>query len=174
MPEHTPLIPYSTMLKENSKKWKTDERKVMNWNYCAADDFYIDPLGVRFVFNAYRERKDKDGFVRYLKEYRAEKYNENQDVVPDALTKSGRVRIILVNQELEYFKAKQKRLLSSKETASIYARRKIDVETVFGQMKAYLKFNRFMLRGIDKVRKETGIIIMALNMHKLAVRAKNT
>ena len=174
LPEHTPLIPYSTMLKENSKKWKTDERKVMNWNYCAADDFYIDPLGVRFVFNAYRERKDKDGFVRYLKEYRAEKYNENQDVVPDALTKSGRVRIILVNQELEYFKAKQKRLLSSKETASIYARRKIDVETVFGQMKAYLNFNRFMLRGIDKVRKETGIIIMALNMHKLAVRAKNT
>lgn len=25
LPEHTTLIPYSTMLKEKSKKWKTDE-----------------------------------------------------------------------------------------------------------------------------------------------------
>ena len=46
-----------------------------------------------------------------------------------------------------------------------------DVETVFGRMKASLGFTRFMLREIDKVRKETGILIMALNIHKLAVRS---
>ena len=172
LPEHTALIPYSTMLKEKSKKWKTDEKKIMNWDYFASDDFYIDPLGVRFSFNTYRERKDKNGFVRYLKEYKAEKYNAKQELVSQSLTKSGRVRLIQINPELEYFKAKQKMLLSSKETASIYARRKIDVETVFGRMKASLGFNRFMLRGIDKVRKETGILIMALNMHKLAVRSR--
>lgn len=33
LPEHTDLIPYGTMLKENSKKWKSDDRKVMNWDY---------------------------------------------------------------------------------------------------------------------------------------------
>ena len=93
-------------------------------------------------------------------------------MVPQSLTKSGRVRLIQINPELEYFKAKQKMLLSSKETASIYARRKIDVEAVFGRMKASLGFTRFMLRGIDKVRKETGILIMALNIHKLAVRSR--
>ena len=81
--------------------------------------------------------------------------------------------MIQVNPELEYFKAKQKILLSSKETVPIYARRKMYVETLFGWMKASLGFNRFMLRGIDKVRKETGIIIMALNMQKLAVRERN-
>ena len=43
---------------------------------------------------------------------------------------------------------------------------------VFGRMKASLDFNPFMLRGIDKVRKETGILIMALNIHKLAVKSR--
>ncbi|WP_438730642.1 transposase [Enterococcus sp. DIV1314a] len=94
-------------------------------------------------------------------------------MVPQSLTKSGRVRLIQVNPELQYFKVKQKTLLSSKETCSIYARRKIDVERVFGRMKASLGFNRFMLWGIDKVRKEIGILITALTMHKLAVRERN-
>ena len=88
--EHTALIPYSTMLKEKSKKWKTDEKKVMNWDYSATDDVYINPLGIRFSFNAYRERKDKNGFVRCQKEYKAEKYNEKQELFPQSLTKSGR------------------------------------------------------------------------------------
>ncbi|MDH6363025.1 transposase, partial [Enterococcus sp. PF1-24] len=55
LPQHTSLIPYGTMLKEQSKKWKTDERKVINWNYYE-EDYYIDPRGVRFNFHAYREK----------------------------------------------------------------------------------------------------------------------
>lgn len=30
LPQHTALIPYGTFLKEKSKKWKTDEQKIMN------------------------------------------------------------------------------------------------------------------------------------------------
>ncbi|AYW48441.1 hypothetical protein C7K38_08740 [Tetragenococcus osmophilus] len=67
--QHTALIPYGTMLKEQSRKWQSDERKVMNWTYHEAEDAYTDPKGIRFNFHAYRQRKDKDGFVRDLKEY---------------------------------------------------------------------------------------------------------
>ena len=36
----TALIPYSTMIKEeNSRKWRSGDRKVMNWEYHEADDF---------------------------------------------------------------------------------------------------------------------------------------
>ena len=52
LPNHIALIPYSTMLKEQSKKWQSDERKVMNWTYNEQEDYYIDPKGVRFNFNA--------------------------------------------------------------------------------------------------------------------------
>lgn len=53
LPDHTALIPYSTMLKENSRKWQSDDRKVMNWQYHAQDDYYVNPDGVRFNFKRY-------------------------------------------------------------------------------------------------------------------------
>lgn len=167
LPQHTGLIPYGTMLKERSKKWRTDERKVMNWTYHEVEDFYMDPKGVRFNFHAYRQRKDKDGFTRDVKEYQAEKLDDNHQIIPAALTPKGNVRKISVNPVWEYHKAKQKELLSSSETGKIYARRKIDVETVFGFMKACLGFTRYTIRGLDKVRKQTGILITAINMMKL-------
>ena len=169
LPNHTALIPYSTMLKEQSKKWQSDERKVMNWTYNEQEDYYLDPKGVRFNFNAYRTETDKvDGFVRDFKEYKAEKYTENKEVIQEALTQGGNTRIIKVNPSLEYFKAKQRTLLSEPENGKIYAQRKIDVEPVFGWMKACLHFTRYHVRGMEKVKKETGILIMALNMRKLA------
>lgn len=168
LPQHTGLIPYATMLKEQSKKWKTDERKVMNWAYHEEEDFYIDPKGVQFKFHAYRQKKDKDGFVRDVKEYQAEKLDVNQNVIPAALTPKGHLRKITVNSAWEYHKAKQRELLSTPETGKVYSRRKIDVETVFGFMKACLGFTRYTVRGLEKVRKQSGILITAINMMKLA------
>ncbi|MDH6363528.1 transposase, partial [Enterococcus sp. PFB1-1] len=107
-------------------------------------------------------------FVRVLKEYHAEKLDENQKVIPEALTPKGYLRKISVNPAWEYHKAKQAEMLSARETSKIYARRKIDVETVFGFMKACLGFTRYTVRGIDKVRKQSGILITAINMMKLS------
>ncbi|MGX7411356.1 hypothetical protein ACWOET_01635 [Enterococcus caccae] len=39
------------MLKEQSKKWKSDERKVMNWMYDEEEDSYTNPTGIRFLFS---------------------------------------------------------------------------------------------------------------------------
>lgn len=50
LPDCTALIPYSTMIKENSRKWCSDDRKVMNWEYHEEDDYYVNPAGVRFNF----------------------------------------------------------------------------------------------------------------------------
>lgn len=166
--EHTVLIPYGTMLKENSRKWRSDDRKVMNWHYCEIDDYYLDPKGVRFNFKYYSHRKDKYGMERDFKVYEAEKFDENRRLIPDALTPKRRLRKISVNEDWEYFKAKERELLSAPDTGKIYARRKIDVEPVFGKLKGYLHFRRFSVRGLDKVKKEAGIMVMALNILKLA------
>ncbi|WP_232842699.1 IS1182 family transposase, partial [Lactobacillus sp. HBUAS51381] len=165
--EHTFLVPYGTMLKENSRKWRSDDRKVMNWDYHEKDDYFIDPHEVRFNFNRYSERTDKYGFTRQFKEYVAEKYDENHQLIPAALTPKGNLRRISVNEAWEYFKAKERKLLSAPETGSIYAQRKIDVEPIFGKMKASLHFNRFSVRGLDKVKNEAGIVVIALNILKL-------
>ncbi|MEN0133490.1 transposase, partial [Staphylococcus aureus] len=46
--------------------------------------------------------------------------------------------------------------LSEPETKKIYSQRKIDVEPVFGFMKAILGFTRMSVRGINKVKRELG------------------
>ncbi|MEN0151294.1 transposase, partial [Staphylococcus aureus] len=53
-----------------------------------------------------------------------------------------------------FFQINQK--LSEPETKKIYSQRKIDVEPVFGFMKAILGFTRMSVRGINKVKRELG------------------
>ncbi len=166
--DHIDLIPYGTMLKEQSRKWQSDDKKIMNWTYFEKDDYYIDLNQVRFNFTRYTTKKDKYGVVRDFKLYTAEKVDENQMPIEAALTPKGNVRTISVNPSWEYFKNKTKEKLSNKDIGIIYGQRKIDVEPIFGRMKAYLHFNRFSVRGIEKVRKEMGLVITALNMVKLA------
>ncbi|WP_396442417.1 transposase [Listeria booriae] len=50
----------------------------------------------------------------------------------------------------------------------MYRQRKIDVEPVFGHVKALLGFTRFRLRGLPKVATEANLYFMANNMRKLA------
>lgn len=71
----------------------------------------------------------------------------------------------MLNPEWEYCKAKERELLSDPENAAIYAQRKIDIEPVFGRMKAYLGFKRFHFRGLKMIKRELGI---AVNIMKLA------
>ena len=167
LPDHTAVIPYSTMLKENSRKWQSDDRKVMNWQYHAQDDYYVNPDGVRFNFKRYAYRTDRYGFRRDFKVYQAEKYDENHQFVSKALTPRGNLKQIMVNPQWEYFKAKARKSLSNSNT---YSRRKYDVETVFGNLKAYLGFTRFTVRGLEKAKGQIGIALMALNMKKMADR----
>jgi transposase len=50
---------------------------------------------------------------------------------------------------------------------AIYARRKVIVEPVFGQIKRALGFDRFSLRGLPKVAAEWGIVCLCHNVLKL-------
>src|SRR5699024_9911041 len=48
----------------------------------------------------------------------------------------------------------------------IYGKRKIDVEPVFGFLKANLGFTRMSVRGKPKVHNEMGFALMAVNLRK--------
>jgi transposase len=51
---------------------------------------------------------------------------------------------------------------------SRYRLRKQVVEPVFGQIKSALGFTRFLLRGLEKVQHEWGLVCLASNLRKLA------
>ncbi|MCS1393431.1 transposase, partial [Lysinibacillus boronitolerans] len=52
------------------------------------------------------------------------------------------------------------------KTRTIYRQRKIDVEPVFGFLKANLRFTRFSVRGKSKVENEMGLALLAVNLRK--------
>src|SRR5699024_7571365 len=70
----------------------------------------------------------------------------------------------------EYFESQMNQQLSEPETKKIYSQRKIDVEPVFGFMKAILGFTRMSIREIDKVKRELGFVLMALNVRKIVAQ----
>ena len=84
-------------------------------------------------------------------------------------TKAKGNRTILYNPTYEELKAKQRYLLlENEETKNIYLKRKIEIESFFGNLKQNLVFTRFSLRGIENVRVEFALHAISHNLIKLA------
>ena len=59
--------------------------------------------------------------------------------------------------------------LQTPEGKKLYARRKHTPEPVFGIIKSVLGFRQFLLRGLDKVKGEWNLVIMAWNLKRMFV-----
>ncbi|WP_144594477.1 transposase, partial [Priestia flexa] len=75
-------------------------------------------------------------------------------------------RRIHYNEKWEQQKKSIQQLLSEEKTGKIYGKRKIDVEPVFGYLKANLRFTRMSVRGKENVKNELGFAFMAVNVRK--------
>ena len=77
-------------------------------------------------------------------------------------------RTIEINYNLNRLKQQADELLLSEEGIRHRKQRPCDVEAVFGNIKNNHHFKRFMLRGIEKVSIETGLVALAHNLRKKA------
>lgn len=161
------LIPYYMYEKEKTKKYQTDPSRRTNWTYDEILDVYVDLDGVQFSYSRHREEKDRYGYVRMIKIYVADKVQANERLDQLAKTPSGRQRSIQINMKNESYRAQVKADLESDSGSQIYARRKIDVEGVFGNMKRNFGVRRTHLRGEKGVRIDLGLLFMAMNLQKL-------
>lgn len=166
----TPLITYGMYLKEKEKRYKKDAFKIANWDYDSEGDYYTCPSGKRLIFVYNFQRKDKNGFVRNFKVYECEDCCNCPYRSQCCKAKEGNNREISINVKWEQQKEYIRTQLSDKKTGKIYKRRKIDVEPVFGFLKANLRFNRFTVRGKFKAKIEMGLALMAVNLRKYMQR----
>ncbi len=63
-------------------------------------------------------------------------------------------------------KRKESQALLSEEGSRIFAQRKVDMEPVFGQIKACLGDKHCQLRGKRQVKIDMGLVLMANNLLK--------
>lgn len=80
--------------------------------------------------------------------------------------KHGKVVVTATEENADSAKALMRVKLATDEGHAIYARRKVIVEPVFGQMKNR-GFRQFLLRGLAKVRGEFSLIALSHNLLKL-------
>ena len=160
------VAPYNTYLKEQKRSFKKDIKQVKNWTYDETSDTFTCPNNRKVEFKRYSKRTAKDGFVQDYKIYECADCSD----CPLKLqcTKAQGNRQVHLNMVYEEMKAKVKTALEDEVLSALYAQRKIDVESVFGNLKGNLSFTRFLLRGLLKTRTEFGLVAMAHNLRKLA------
>lgn len=162
----TPLITYNTYRKEKKKRFKKDKFETRNWSYDEETDSFTCPNGQRLPFHDESHRTDRYGFTRTFNVYECEDCSGCPFRSLCTKAQEGVNRKIYYNTKWEHQKKIIQQLLSDKKTGEIYRRRKVDVEPVFGYLKANLRFTRMSVRGKAKVKNELGFAFMAVNLRK--------
>jgi transposase len=165
------LITYNMYLKEQKKKYKQNEFNTANWYYDEENDRYTCPNEQQLVFKYRSVRTDKYDFTREFKNYECEDCSGCPLRSACTKAKEGNNRKLMVNEKWEQQKEYVRAKLSKEKTSTIYRQRKIDVEPVFGFLKANLRFTRFSVRGKSKVENEMGLALMAVNLRKFTANS---
>jgi len=160
------FVKYNYFHKEQSKKWKTDPYKTENLRYDKDSDCYICPKGQRMTFTKERIRITDNGYKQINRLYQAQNCNECS--MREACNKSRGNRVIEINQRLNHYKSIIRKRLTSKRGIKYRSQRPVDVEAVFGIIKGNRNYRKFLLRGLDKVEIEAGLLALAHNLGKLA------
>jgi len=160
------FVKYQYFHKEQSKKWKEDPYRQENLPYNENDDSYTCPMGQKLIFIGERVRISDNGFSQVKRSYQAT--NCNECPMKEACKKSKENRKIEINPKLNHYKSIIRERLTSERGRKYRSQRPVDVEAVFGIIKGNRNYRKFLLRGLEKVEIEVGILSLAHNLGKLA------
>jgi len=158
-------VKYNWFYKSEKKKYKKDISKVNNLYYNELEDYFVCPIGQKMQRIGSYQKTTDNGFSQEIVIYQA--INCVGCPMRGACHKSKYNRKIYVNHKLRKLKEKAKSNLVSEIGKKYSKKRSTEPESVFGQIKQNKGFRRFMLRGIDKVNIEFGLIAIVHNIQKL-------
>ena len=162
------FVKYQYFHKEQSKKWKDDPYRTENLTYDENEDSYTCPMGKKMNFIGEKVRITDNGFRQVKRLYQAQDCNGCP--VREACNKSKNNRIIEINPRLNHYKSIIRERLCSERGIKYRSQRPVDVEAVFGIIKGNRNYRKFLLRGLEKVEIEAGLLALAHNLSKLASR----
>lgn len=159
-------VKFNYFHKEQEKKWKENPAKLENLYYNEQQDCYYCPMGQRMELKKEAKRTTANGYQQNKKFYQAQ--NCQGCPMRGACHKQKINRIIEVNPQLVRYKQMVREKLNSEVGLQYRSQRPVDVEAVFGNVKFNHGFKRFLLRGMEKVEIEAGLISLAQNLRKMA------
>jgi transposase len=162
------FVKYQYFHKEQSKKWKEDPYRTENLPYDEGDDSYTCPMGQKMNFIGEKVRITDNGFRQVKRLYQAQHCKGCP--VREACNKSKGNRKIEINPRLSHYKSIIRERLTSERGRKYRSQRPVDVEAVFGIIKGNRNYRKFLLRGLEKVEIEVGLLAISHNLSKIAAR----
>ena len=159
------FLKYNSFDREQKPRYKPDPFKVENMLYDAHRDEFICPQEKRLRYLYTTHPKTKNGYRSEQRVYECE--NCQGCPLKEKCTKAAGNRQVRANFQLWVYRQWAREDLLSEKGQQMRAQRGIDVETVFGRIKDCWDFRRFLLRGLEKVTIEWGLLCLAHNLAKV-------
>jgi len=90
--------------------------------------------------------------------------------VREECNKSKYSRKIEINPKLNYYKSIIRKRPISERGKKYRSQRPVDVEAVFGIIKGNRNYRKFLLRGLEKVEIDVGLLALSHNLSKMVAR----
>jgi transposase len=162
------FVKYQYFHKEQCKKWRTDPYRIENLIYDQEKDSYICPMGQEMTFLKEKIKITDNGFKQTKRLYQA--HDCSGCSRKECCHNRQGNRIIEVNPKLNHYKSIIRERLTSERGRKYRSQRPVDVEAVFGIIKGNKNYRKFLLRGLEKVEIEVGLLALSHNVSKLAAR----
>jgi transposase len=166
----TAYVKYNTFHYEQKRHYKNNKPKYRpeNFRYLPEVDQFECPQGRQLTYQFTKKYVTENGYETNRRVYGGAPCQDCP--VMAECTKSKYQRRLWMGVELmKMKKAAHDRLLTPRGK-EVRSQRPVEVEAVFGRLKQNWGFRRFMLRGLDKVKTEWGILCIAHNLAKIAAQ----
>lgn len=161
------FVKYTTFHQETKPRPTRKRFAAESMPYDQAQDAFTCPNGQLLRYKTTWRRRSDNGYESERRVYECKECGACP--LKEQCSQAAGNRQIQVSFRLRAMREKAKTLLLSEQGTALRKQRSIDVETVFGRIKQDWGFRRFLLRGLDKVKTEWGLLCIAHNFAKLAI-----
>ena len=161
-------LKYNTFGKEQRPRYKPNPFAADQMTYDADKDEFICPAGKHLTYRYTSHPKTDNGYRSERRCYQAEGCSGCP--LHLACNNARGDRRLRIGFQLQAWRLQARENLTSDTGKQLRSQRGVEVESVFGRLKEDWGFRRFLLRGVDKVKTEFGLLCIAQNMAKLAVQ----
>lgn len=160
-------LKYNSFGKEQRPRYKPNPFAADQLEYDPEKDELICPAGKRLKYLYTFHTKTDNGYLAERRCYEAEDCRSCP--LKEQCTKAKGNRRVIMAFQLKAWRQQARQNLTSLAGQKLRSRRGVEVESVFGRLKEDWGFRRFLLRGIDKIKTEFGLLCIAQNMAKMTV-----
>jgi transposase len=160
-------LKYNSFGKEQRPRYKPNPFASDQLMYDPEKDELICPAGKRLAYRYTFYRETDNGYLGERRCYEAEDCSGCP--LKTQCTKAKGNRRVEISLQLKAWRQQACQNLISQKGQKLRSQRGVEVESVFGRLKEDWGFRRFLLRGMEKVKTELGLLCIAQNMAKLVV-----